>query len=156
MSRPRKRAKREIRDSERFSFTPGPWRACQGGKCPCRQVWSIPGDVPVFTAQAEKAAQIGLAHHKWGDAPDMIYGVIPESSTEANARLIAAAPDLYAACVLARAELSDHEIGREPKASVRDTLTRINAALAIADSLPDPPEGIKWSRRSSKRNQRSA
>lgn len=75
-------------------WTPGPWKACNDGNCPCRQVWSIPGDVPVFTARDEKSSHIGLAHHKWGDGPDMIYGEIPLSETQANARLISRAPEM--------------------------------------------------------------
>lgn len=128
--------RKSVKESERFAFTPGPWRACQGGKCSCRQVWSIPGDVPVFTANAKgEQVAIGLAHHKWGDAPDIIYGVIPESSTFANARLIAAAPDLYAAVVLARAELDRFKpVGAdEPSPSIKDALVRLNAALKLAD-----------------------
>lgn len=79
--------------------TPGPWRYCGEQRadvkpCQCRQIWSIPEDVPVFTARAERMAQIGLAHHKWGDGPELIYGEIPLGETEANARLIAAAPEL--------------------------------------------------------------
>jgi hypothetical protein len=76
--------------------TPGPWRACHESKCPCRQVWSLPGDFPVFTAKAPGEAQsiVGMAHHKMADAPDLIYGEIPEWQTEANARLIAAAPEM--------------------------------------------------------------
>lgn len=77
------------------THTPGPWKACGDGKCSCRQVWSIPGDCPVFTARPDGSMSvIGLAHHKWGDSPDLIYGDIPPDEQQANAMLIASAPDL--------------------------------------------------------------
>ncbi len=80
--------------------TPGPWKACGDSKCKCRQIWSIPGDCPVFTARSTgQIAMVGLAHHKWGDSPELIYGEIDQESTEANARLIAAAPDGYEALI---------------------------------------------------------
>ncbi len=83
-------------DSERKGlWTPGPWRVCRDGKCSCRQVWHP--DAPVFTARPDACVNIGTAHQQWGDGPEMIYGEIPEHETQANAHLIAAAPDLYEA-----------------------------------------------------------
>lgn len=95
-----------VSDLKRSGHTPAPWQACKDAKCPCRQVWSIPGDVPVFTARADAHSLVGMAHHKWGDSPEMIYGEIPEEQAEANARLIAAAPELLAA---AKAKLANCE-----------------------------------------------
>ncbi len=40
-------------------------------------------------------AMIGLAHHKWGDGPDLIYGEIPIEETEANTRLIVTAVNCH-------------------------------------------------------------
>ena len=69
----------------------------------------------------------------------MIYGVIPESSTEANARLIAASPDLYAACQIAESELAllDASLVGGPtpsKETLREALIRIRAAIALANA----------------------
>ena len=128
--------KAELIEHERFAFTPGPWRACHGGECSCRQVWSIPGDCPVFTAKEtdpKEVVQVGLAHHKWGDAADMIYGEIPEQMTFANARLIAAAPDLYSACVFALSTLnSQMSLMEQPKPDTADAVTRLRAAILLA------------------------
>ena len=88
-------------------FTPGPWKACKDGRCPCAQIWSVPADHPIATAI------IG----DWGDeyptidveetGPSMdakvtvtarmektVYGTVSEEAAAANAALIASAPDL--------------------------------------------------------------
>lgn len=77
--------------------TPGPWQACKEGACTCGQVWSLSGDMPVFYALEDGKRQIvGLACNEWGDAPDLIYGAVGREQQVANARLIAAAPDMLA------------------------------------------------------------
>jgi len=65
-------------------YMPGPWSQCgaRDGKCSCGQIWSIPADCVVAT----------VAQYRDGND-----GPTPEAAT-ANARLIAAAPDLLAAC----------------------------------------------------------
>ena len=94
--------------TERSAHTPGPWKACRDGECQCRQVWSIPGDAPVFTALDTHGvvALVGQAHQRWGDGPDLVYGEIPEDQTQANALLVSAAPDLLAVCKAVVAECS--------------------------------------------------
>lgn len=82
--------------------TPGPWIACgeDRGGCECGHVWSVTADAPVATVER------GV----WGDCYPVIkdgsavmetveYGVVPEPEAAANARLIAAAPDLLEALV---------------------------------------------------------
>jgi len=75
-------------------FTPGPWEICKDGACPCKQIWSIPGDFPVATGNG---VHIGAVHQHMADAPDLIYASLSDETRKANAALIAAAPDLYAA-----------------------------------------------------------
>ena len=65
--------------------TPGPWTACNGGRCQCKIVSCK--DHPIAKAFSLE----------WGD-PGLPYGYIDEGVAVANARLIAAAPDLLAAC----------------------------------------------------------
>lgn len=80
-----------------LAHTPGPWKACHNGECTCGQVWSMPADCPVFTVLENGTGQVvGLACNEWGDAPDMIYGSVGKEQQTANARLIAAAPDMLA------------------------------------------------------------
>jgi len=86
------------------NHTPGPWKACHDGKCRCKQVWSAHHPVA------------DVIHGPWGDpypaleisggAIDMTakpvmrmieYGTVPDDIAEANARLIAAAPELLEA-----------------------------------------------------------
>lgn len=86
-------------------YTPGPWHACRNGICSCGQVWC--SDYPV----AE------ITRGEWGDTypairltdgtsmsrvaeaymEKIVYGSISDEMATANARLIAAAPDLYSA-----------------------------------------------------------
>ena len=75
-------------------FTPGPWKECRNGDCTCGHVWSIPGDFPVCTVQVPREP-IAVAHENMADAPDIIYQSITPEMCAANARLIAAAPDLH-------------------------------------------------------------
>ena len=88
-----------------MSYTPGPWTACLDGKCQCKTVMSDHHPVASVTSG------------EWGDEfPDIrlckredvigqraeayieriVYGSVKEETAEANARLIAAAPDLLA------------------------------------------------------------
>ena len=70
--------------------TPGPWSACDGGKCRCKHV------------SCEDHPIAKVISGEWGD-PGFPYGSVDEAVAIANARLIAAAPDLLAAC-----ELQEH------------------------------------------------
>lgn len=81
--------------AEARKWTPGPWQSCSGqdGKCTCGQVWSLPGDFPVFTARH----YVGEAHTLMADDLDMVYAAISAEQARTNANLIAAAPELYEA-----------------------------------------------------------
>jgi hypothetical protein len=105
--------------------TPGPWRACKAGECQCGMIWSTPTDSAIVTAYGEKeygSAEfvIASAHSKWGDNSDMVYGVVPEADREANACLIAAAPDLLAAAEWALETIDGnyHELSVELEAAI--------------------------------------
>jgi len=78
-----------------MAHTPGPWQACGDGNCSCGQVWSRPADQPVARANTV-----------WGDDLEHPYGEIPAEEMHANARLIAAAPDLLEACLPLDAQLT--------------------------------------------------
>lgn len=95
-----------------IKFTPGPWN-CKGAHPEGCAVYVDPGDDPGF-----------------GDVA-VIYRVLrSDEQVQADARLIAAAPDMYAALGAARdtlAELPDEDDERD-----RDLLALIDAALAKA------------------------
>ena len=77
------------------AHTPGPWRMCgqDRGGCICGIVWSESSDIPV--------ADASLSGH------DDLIDVRPsESERKANARLIAAAPDMAAMLIRIRDDRS--------------------------------------------------
>ena len=109
-------------------FTAGPWKICKDGKYPCKMAWSIPGDFPIATADG---VHVGTAHKHMADAPDMIYATISDDMRTANAHLIAAAPELYAA--LDRVLLDfDFMIERGVVSDVRDDIIYVAARAALA------------------------
>jgi hypothetical protein len=66
-------------------------------------IWSTAIDQHIVTAYGQRQAGecefvIAAVHRDSGDAQDMVYSTVPESERAANARLIAAAPQLLAAC----------------------------------------------------------
>jgi hypothetical protein len=88
--------------------TPGPWEICGDGKCPCKQVWSEHHPVAEVVAgewgdeyediKLEKREGY-IGHRAIAYIEKIIYGEVDEETARANARLIAAAPDLLAACI---------------------------------------------------------
>ena len=108
-------------------FTPGPWEACHDGKCKCKQVWSVTADHPVAVIESgewgdshwEAELVDGEAKLVWVLMP---YGEIPQEAAEANARLIAAAPDLLEALENFMAKVSP----------LNDTPEAVAARAAIA------------------------
>ena len=89
--------------------TPGPWSSCQNGRCSCGIIWGG-GDYPVAEVQSgewgdsypalrlvgdtsfDQKAEPYIEHINYG------MGASPEEAA-ANARLIAAAPELLAALI---------------------------------------------------------
>ena len=103
-----------------MSHTPGPWKECghERKPCQCGQIWSETADAPV--AKVERG--------EWGDRYPAIrvdentgkaeaymefasYGSIPEEFADANTWLIAAAPDLLAACEAVLLDVEPMAIG---------------------------------------------
>ncbi|NCX56408.1 MAG: hypothetical protein EBW87_04325 [Burkholderiaceae bacterium] len=71
-----------------LEFTPGPWRECghEKGGCKCGMIWSRPADRCVASTFVDVDG----------------FGMdVPDEQRIANARLIAAAPDLLEACMAA-------------------------------------------------------
>lgn len=67
-------------------YTPGPWRICGAKDCKCRMIWSGDGEACISVAHGDHWKEV------IGD-PWPIDDV-----ADANARLIAAAPELLVAC----------------------------------------------------------
>ena len=90
--------------------TPGPWNACGDGECQCKLVMYEDGPVAkvISGKWGDEFPNIRLVKNEQGMGEhaeafvEMIeYGEVNEETATANARLIAAAPDLLAACELA-------------------------------------------------------
>ena len=69
-------------------FSPGPWKACKGGDCPCGAIWNSTGEIHLATAFDETAAGMDCFGSEAG---------VSRAERIANARLIAASPDLLQA-----------------------------------------------------------
>ena len=106
--------------------TKGPWHVCGCGKC--GQVSC--SDYPICRVE----------RGDWGDSAEMVYGHIPIAEGDANARLIAAAPDLLEAAQIGAGALealiaiaSDvPEIGATCP-GIYSALSKIRAAIAKAE-----------------------
>ena len=109
------------------AHTPGPWSACgqDRGGCSCGQVWSRAVDQPVAKANTI-----------WGDDLEHPYGEIPFAEMVANARLIAAAPELLAAATCALGMLTGNLDGDW---SLGDPVDMLRAAIAKASPTPPAP-----------------
>ena len=83
----------------------GPWRGCKDGDCSCGMIWSVPGDHPVATVESgpwgdtwpalrsfDNGNMPGTAVEAYMERSD--YGEVDPDVAKANARLIAAAPDM--------------------------------------------------------------
>lgn len=93
-------------------FTKGPWRSCNDGDCSCMVIWG--GEATEDNDGTHPVARV--ESETWGDSypairnvdgggmsgtkaeaylEHIVYGTIPEEMAKANAKLIAAAPDLF-------------------------------------------------------------
>lgn len=86
-------------------WTPGPWTACHNGDCPCKTVSSAHHPIAEITSGdwGDDYPAIRLVGDSTIDQKaeaymeQITYGRIDPNTARANARLIAAAPDLYEA-----------------------------------------------------------
>lgn len=98
--------------------TEGPWRVCgeDRGGCQCRQVWSVEDDIVVAVALTHEDE-----NYTGGDGATQEFA-------EANARLIAAAPELLYVAKEARRYLGSRNLGHP----ARDLEVKLRAAIAKA------------------------
>lgn len=122
--------------------TTGPWRACHEGDCTCGMIWSTAEDCVVAAALSSCNRFEGYTGGE---------GVKPGSETyKANARLIAAAPDLLAACeavldAINKAALAGVVLWIHPPHQLpgvhESASERLQTVIASALGLTDPAKG---------------
>ncbi len=127
-----------------MDYTKGKWHACRKGKCPCKQVWS--DNYPVATVLAGDWGDDYPAIRLVGESSldikaeaymeHFTYGKIPEEEAEANALLIAAAPEMYEALKTISAFYSETGY-RNVMPSMIEAVRKINKALAKAEGKND-------------------
>jgi hypothetical protein len=135
----------------RSLHTPGPWKTCGANedRCKCCQIFSIPADIPVAIASIGKVGDdYPSIRFMNGDRPGTIgarveaymdqipYWDVSEEQAFANARLIAAAPELLAMLKSLSAVFNDRNFtdraGYGP---------RIDALIAKAEGGSSVPHG---------------
>lgn len=116
------------------AFTPGPWEADLGdmGFGGNRDEPPEPGYVPYVECKiADWGGYSVLAEMQWVDHdPEAPPGVDPWAEMQANAKLMAAAPDLYEACIAMERWANDVEIGLPELVAVG---LKARAAIAKAE-----------------------
>lgn len=133
----------------------GPWRACKNGECSCMQVWGNDHPVAIVTSGdwGDDYPAIRLTGNSSLDQKaeaymeQITYGSVFPEVAQANARLIAAAPDFYhAATTGAQVNLPDfldwiadrfvHVYGESPDVdfvhTCRDRAKLLRVAIAKA------------------------
>ena len=111
-------------------YTPGPWRECGRGRggCQCHQVWSMEAEVVVAVALGEGD------HHMYGET------LRDEAQVKANARLIAAAPEMYEALKAIQAWLLFNDKLLDPKGLWNEEFVKANNAACAAISAAEGVE----------------
>ncbi|MFN6952496.1 MAG: hypothetical protein ACK4NE_07870 [Albidovulum sp.] len=135
--------------------TPGPWHACKDGACTCKVVWCA--DHPIADVAsgewgdeypAIRLDQEGIGAKAEAYLERLVYGSIDPTVAAANARLIAAAPDMLETEQKLAAEVGGlRAFEQEIRAAIGNTnwsllmqrLAEANAAIAKAT----PPQGGK-------------
>lgn len=119
--------------------TPGPWSVCGDGACSCKTVTCADYPVAVVTSgewgdtwpSVKLVGESSLSLKAEAFLDKCVYGEVPEETARANARLIAAAPDLlyHAKTVLFHLRRGDHT---EPRAvsQMIDSLAGVVAKAA--------------------------
>ena len=117
-------------------FTKGEWKACHNGECSCKQIWC--DDYPVATVNAGKWGDDYCSIRLVGESSltlkaeaymeQITYGEIKEKTAIANARLIAAAPDMYEALKAIMSYFDSPDIQ-----NASDYFPQMREALAKAD-----------------------
>jgi hypothetical protein len=123
-----------------MGHTPGPWTACQDGKCKCKHVNSENHPIAhiICGEWGDEYPDIrlverkdGIGKHAEAYIEKMVYGSVDPDFAEANARLIAAAPALLAACEEAQWYIQD--LPTVPNADqAYDVIKLLCAAIAKA------------------------
>lgn len=130
----------------RAQHSPGPWKACQNGECPCGHTWSIPDDFPVCTVLNEGGINVrhavAIVHTHMADAPDIIYATLSAERAKANLHLIAAAPELFEA-LKALCEVYEHGADNEQHENdvLDDALAALRAATEGRITSGEVPQG---------------
>jgi hypothetical protein len=119
-----------------MTHTPGPWHACSNGKCSCKTVNCADYPVAKITtgnwgddyASIRLVGDSSLDQKAEAFMAQFTYGSVNEETATANARLIAAAPDLLACCQLAEVAFKN----RDQTEGEANILAAIKVAIAKA------------------------
>lgn len=118
-------------------WTPGPWAACKDGRCTCGLIWSVTDDHPVATVQETPWGDADYIAAPTDENPEAAtrrfieYGAFPKEQFHANARLIAAAPDMAEAL-----DAVDRMLSEPRKYNATTVKAMVRAALAKARGEP--------------------
>ena len=122
--------------------TKGPWKPClaDGDGCSCHMIWSEPADCVVAVA-------IGAKDENFTGGE----GIVNEAMIRANARLIAASPDMYEALEELMAGLREDmglAVGQlDGWIKAKQALAKAQLAKVLDKRLGEPKNGRKRAKR---------